>query len=128
MWPVVLHQGTLDDMKDGIHQDAAARLRLLVAADEWLAVSSSGVWSVTQKATGAPSANIHDYHSQGPYWFPAETADGLPFIRRDGQINPEALTLDKANKAKVFQSCHILYVAEMWTDYRLSRALHEAYS
>ncbi|KAK3052474.1 hypothetical protein LTR09_006328 [Extremus antarcticus] len=120
MSPVVLHQGTLDEIKNGIEQGVDARLRLLTAADEWLAVSSSGVWTVTQKSTCAPSANIHDYYSKAPYWFPAETADGLPYIRRDGQISPEALTLDKVNKAKVFQSCHILYVAEMWTDYRLS--------
>lgn len=32
---------------------------------------------------------IHDYYSNGDYWWPnPDTADGLPYIRRDGQTNP----------------------------------------
>jgi hypothetical protein len=46
--------------------------------------------SVTAKATAAPSGNPHDYSSMGPYWWPnPEKPDGLPYIRRDGEVNPE---------------------------------------
>ena len=32
---------------------------------------------------------IHDYYSNGDYWWPnPDTADGLPYIRRDGETNP----------------------------------------
>lgn len=33
----------------------------------------------------------HDFYSNGDYWWPnPSTADGLPYVRRDGQSNPEA--------------------------------------
>ena len=35
------------------------------------------------------SGNPHDYISTGPYWWPnPDTPNGLPFIRKDGQVNP----------------------------------------
>lgn len=34
---------------------------------------------------------IHDYYSNGDYWWPnPETPNGLPYIRRDGESNPNA--------------------------------------
>ena len=36
---------------------------------------------------------IHDFYSEGDYWWPdPQTPDGLPYIRRDGQTNPENFT------------------------------------
>lgn len=33
---------------------------------------------------------IHDYYSNGDYWWPnPDTQDGLPYIQRDGETNPE---------------------------------------
>lgn len=49
--------------------------------------------SVTQKTKLAPSGDRHDYMSTGPYWWPdPSTPDGLPYIRRDGVVNPESRT------------------------------------
>lgn len=46
--------------------------------------------SVTYKKQTPPSGDKHDYMSLAPYWWPDTTnADGLPYIRRDGQRNPE---------------------------------------
>lgn len=37
--------------------------------------------------------DAHDFYSNGDYWWPnSDTADGLPYIRRDGQSNPNAFT------------------------------------
>lgn len=48
------------------------------------------VQSVMQKRRVPPSGDKHDYMSLGPYWWPDSTKpDGLPFIRRDGEVNPE---------------------------------------
>lgn len=34
--------------------------------------------------------NAHDYYSNGDYWWPnPETIDGLPYIRKDGESNPD---------------------------------------
>jgi unsaturated chondroitin disaccharide hydrolase len=47
--------------------------------------------SVTDKRAVPPSGDKHDYTSRAPYWWPDSTkADGLPYIRRDGQINPQS--------------------------------------
>ncbi len=49
-----------------------------------------GPFSVMHKKRIPPSGDKHDYLSMGPYWWPDTTkADGLPYIRRDGEINPE---------------------------------------
>jgi hypothetical protein len=46
--------------------------------------------SVMDKAFTPPSANKHDYMSQAPYfWSDSTKPNGLPYIRRDGEHNPE---------------------------------------
>jgi hypothetical protein len=46
--------------------------------------------SVMTKATTPPSGDKHDYMSQAPYFWPDSTKPkGLPYIRRDGERNPE---------------------------------------
>jgi len=46
--------------------------------------------SVMDKQQTPPSGNKHDYMSMGPYWWPDPSKpDGLPYIRRDGEISPE---------------------------------------
>lgn len=60
---------------------------LLKEADEKL---REGPFSVTHKEQLPPSGDMHDYTSMGPYWWPDPNRDdGLPYIRRDGEINPE---------------------------------------
>lgn len=51
---------------------------------------------VTEKSIIAISGDKHDYVSMGPYWWPDPSkADGLPYIRKDGQRNPEIENLDR---------------------------------
>jgi hypothetical protein len=46
--------------------------------------------SVVEKKAAPPSGDKHDYMSMGKYWWPdPATKDGLPYIRRDGEVNPE---------------------------------------
>jgi len=57
------------------------------AADKAL---TEGPFSVTQKAATPPSGDKHDYMSQAPYfWADPAKPNGLPYIRRDGERNPE---------------------------------------
>ncbi len=49
--------------------------------------------SVTQKAMLPPSGDRHDFMSLAPYWWPDSSAPGgLPYIRRDGVVNPQTRT------------------------------------
>ncbi|SDL94739.1 alginate lyase family protein [Bacillus sp. OK048] len=57
------------------------------------AALTKGPYSVTYKPNPAPNASIHDYWSIGPYWWPDPTKpDGMPYINKDGQFNPEGYT------------------------------------
>ena len=50
---------------------------------------------MTQKSGLPPSGDRHDYMSLGPYWWPdPESPDGRPYVRRDGEVNPERDELD----------------------------------
>ena len=51
---------------------------------------ANGPYSVTDKPQPVAGASIHSYASIGPYWWPnPDTDDGLPYVRRDGEVNPE---------------------------------------
>lgn len=55
---------------------------------------NQGPFSVLQKDFMPPSNDKKDYLSMGTYWWPdEETNDGRPYIRKDGQINPEVFKI-----------------------------------
>jgi hypothetical protein len=46
-------------------------------------------YSVTDKPLPGPSGDKHDYYHPAPYWWPnPKTADGTPYIRKDGHRRP----------------------------------------
>lgn len=62
--------------------------RLRREADAALTV---GPFTVVSKQRVPPSGDKHDYLTLAPYWWPDPTKpDGLPYIRRDGELNPES--------------------------------------
>ncbi len=47
--------------------------------------------AVTDKPRAPEGGTLHDFTSFGPYWWPnPDTPDGLPYVRHDGHVNPEA--------------------------------------
>ncbi|CNK60473.1 alginate lyase family protein [Yersinia proxima] len=51
--------------------------------------------SVMDKTRVPPSGSKHDYLSLSAYWWPdSQKSDGLPWIRKDGQINPASKNED----------------------------------
>lgn len=63
-----------------------AYANLLVAANRDLKTANL---SVTDKGLTPPSGSKHDYLSLSAYWWPDPAkADGLPWIRRDGRVDP----------------------------------------
>lgn len=49
-----------------------------------------GPVSVMDKTMTPPSGDKHDYMSQAPYWWPDPSKpNGRPYVRRDGERNPE---------------------------------------
>ncbi|WP_277480040.1 alginate lyase family protein [Catalinimonas alkaloidigena] len=74
--------------------------------------------SVMDKEMVASSGDKHDYMSQGPYWWPdPDKPDGLPYIRRDGEKNPEIeLISDKKNLHKLIDAVDLLGLAYFYSE------------
>lgn len=73
--------------KDAIGRDAKRLNSLQSAAN---AALLRGPYSVRHKIGSVSGADPGDYVSVGPYWWPdPSTPDGLPYVRRDGETNPE---------------------------------------
>jgi hypothetical protein len=72
-----------------------------------------GPFSVMDKPAAPPSGDKHDYLSMGTYWWPnPKTANGLPYIRRDGERNPEIEKIpDHQNMGRVGRGSRILALA-----------------
>jgi len=73
----------------------SAYKKLLTDADKALEVTPP---SVVEKKKIPPSGNVHDYQSLAPYFWPDPTKpQGLPYLRRDGEVNPECRQLDASD-------------------------------
>ncbi len=88
--------------------------KLIQDADKAL---NEGPFSVTYKNLMPPSGSKHDYMSMGPYWWPdPDKQDGLPYIRRDGEINPERNNTDRPQLAGLMTNVRFLSLAWFFTD------------
>jgi len=83
--------------------------RLRADAD---AALSAGPFSVTNKDELPPSGDPNDFLSQGDYWWPdPDSEDGLPYVRRDGETNPEVEALDEPRVAAMTDAVEALALA-----------------
>ena len=84
---------------------------------------TAGPFSVTTKTVTPPSGDKRDYMSQAPYFWPdPNSPNGLPYIRRDGERNPE---IDKIDNHRVKDQMEAA-VETLALAYSLQR--HEAYA
>lgn len=91
--------------------DEASAARLVQAGE---AALLRGPYSVTNKPQKVPGATAHSYASIGPYWWPDPSKkDGLPYIRRDGEVNPQrdGPEFDKARLRDLSQDMRALSLA-----------------
>jgi hypothetical protein len=89
--------------------------RLRAEADVAL---KAGPFSVTFGGTIPPSGDKHDYMSVGPYWWPdPKKEDGLPYIRRDGEVNPEYYDHDTIPCGQMADAVETLALAYYLTDH-----------
>lgn len=100
---LLLDGGTLATVKQRVRRgDAefqAALEKLQADAD---AALESGPFSVTDKPWTPPSGDKRDYMSVGPYWWPnPKTSNGLPYVRRDGETNPERQEYDNVTMGQM---------------------------
>ncbi|WP_163324102.1 alginate lyase family protein [Draconibacterium mangrovi] len=108
-WDYDWIQKVKSDLNTGGEKFLPAYNQLIKDADEAL---EEGVFSVTFKKLMPPSGNKHDYMSMGPYWWPdPEKEDGMPYIRKDGEINPERNNTDSPQLAGLIKNVRALTLA-----------------
>jgi hypothetical protein len=111
--------------------DVLARAKALVAAKDLSVLPAfsrlrsdadkqmkAPIVAVTDKKTLLPpSGDKHDYFSLSPYWWPDPAkADGLPYIRRDGETNPESKKdLDRPRLGAMVDNVNTLALAYYFT-------------
>ena len=88
---------------------------LIARADNALSVPR---YSVIDKRTTPPSGDKHDYMSIGPYWWPDPFHPGGPYVRRDGQVNPDRDTeyFDATRISRMSSDVEALSLAYYFTD------------
>ena len=101
--PLLLESDYLVTTKSQLEQEEPrlqkAYAQLILAADKALL---EGPFSVTDKSQLPPSGNKNDYVSYSRYWWPDPTkADGLPYIRRDGETYPGSQSLDASDRQRI---------------------------
>lgn len=74
--------------------------------------------SVMDKKDVPPSGNKHDYMSIAPYWWPDPSKpSGTPYIKRDGEINPEVQNFtDKVNMPALCENVYQMALAYYFTN------------
>ena len=65
---------------------AVERTRVLRAADRFL---SQEPMTVTASHSPRSAGGVHDFFSEGDYWWPDPHNPGGPYIQRDGMTNPD---------------------------------------
>jgi hypothetical protein len=111
----------------GDNGDAAIRTAIaILEADAAKALAIEPV-SVMDKSITPPSGDKHDYVSQAPYWWPDPSKpDGKPYIRKDGERNPEISRItDRDNLGRLGNAVTTLALAYAYTG-REAYATHAA--
>ena len=92
----------------------AARRELILQAEKTL---KKDIVPITAKTKLPASGDKHDYVSMGPYWWPnPDTPDGLPYVRKDGQRNPEIYEYDRYTMGDMVKAVVTLSYAYYFTD------------
>jgi hypothetical protein len=94
--PALTAAAAADDVCILLTPDQARRMRAKLAPEAADVVRQNadaalkaGPWSVTNHRPGYAQTGPNDYYSEGPYWWPDPKNPNGPYIRKDGQRNPD---------------------------------------
>jgi hypothetical protein len=111
---LLLDAGHLSTVRTRVRTaDAPLKAALAVLEEDAAKALAMAPVSVMDKAITPPGGDKHDYMSQAPYWWPDPAkANGLPYIQRDGQRNPEINRItDHANFDRLMDAVATLGLA-----------------
>jgi hypothetical protein len=76
-------------IREALGRDAALRPTADLIRQHADAALKAGPWSVTYHRPDFIKAAPNDYYSEGPYWWPDPQNPKGPYIRKDGERNPD---------------------------------------
>lgn len=104
--PIIWNMESIKQAKNNYSEAVKVLLR---DADREL---NKTIITVMDKPLTPQSGDKHDYMSMGRYWWPnPNTADGLPYIRKDGVSNPEIEKLDRIPLSQMTRGIKLLSLA-----------------
>ncbi len=114
----------LNSLQDAKEKQSDAVNSIISSAERTM---TKNLVTVMDKPILPPSGDKHDYMSMGPYWWPnPDTDDGLPYIRKDGLVNPERNRLDRNAMSNLVNSTVIVFRIELFlTNFRLKHPIQK---
>jgi hypothetical protein len=85
------------------------RDRVVPAADKFL---SEETVTVTASHSPRSAGGVHDFFSEGDYWWPSTTQPDGPYVQRDGETNPDNFV--EHRHAMVRMSIHVATLTAAW--------------
>ncbi len=110
-----------------ITEERIKEIQLQVNCDEFLkaeltkkAESQLGIspLSVTYSKSPAVTGNPHDFYSEGPYWWPDPQNPQGPYIKRDGEFNPDRFNKHMEDMVTMCDAVSVLCQAGLYLDKR----------
>jgi hypothetical protein len=86
------------------------RARVLAAADRYLQGAPA---TVTSTRAERSAGGRHDFFSEGDYWWPDPKNPGGPYVRRDGESNPDNFA--EHRRALIHLSVEVPALTAAWT-------------
>jgi Alginate lyase len=97
------------------------RQRILKAANQYL---SEAPITITASHSPRSAGGMHDFFSEGDYWWPDSQNPGGPYIQRDGMSNPD--NFDEHRRALMRLSVQVPALAAAWRITRNERYAKQA--
>jgi hypothetical protein len=95
------------------------RPRVIAAAHRYLREPPV---TITSTRAGRSAGGLHDFYSEGDYWWPDPTDSTKPYIRRDGETNPDNFVAHRDAMRRLSQIVPALVAAyEITRDERYAR-------
>ena len=88
---------------------AMERDRVVPAAEKFL---SEKPITVTAAHSPRSAGGLHDFFSEGDYWWPSMTQPDGPYVQRDGETNPDNFV--EHRHAMVRMSIHVATLTSAW--------------
>ena len=98
---------------------ALERARVVAAAEKYL---REAPLTITAFPAARSAGGLHDFYSEGDYWWPDPQNPGGPYVRRDGETNPDNFVVHRDAMRRLSQIVPALVAAYQVTrDERYAR-------